>query len=120
VSYEIPIVDETGIAVCRVVWDGDLYRGSASVVPIVGHESIAKDLANMVLSRQDLSELDFRSDGDIARVDGWKSYEGVIGALRIVCPALGLQIGHIGGDMPPLGSRRKDEIAFNEEEGGVE
>jgi hypothetical protein len=120
VSYEIPLEDETGIIVCRVSWDGDLYNGSAAVSPITGHEEIARNLADMILTRQDLRELKFRSEGDESTVNGWRGYEGVVASLRIVSPALGLQIGHIGGDTPPLGNERADEIAWNESNGGIE
>ena len=119
-SFEIPIVNPDGIAVCTVVWDGDLYVGVFSIIPITGNEAVARNLSNMILTRSDLRDVKYRSDGDKFTVNGWKSYEGVIGALRTVLPSLGLQIGHIGGDKPSLGNERASEIAFNEQHGGIE
>jgi len=43
-----------------------------------------------------------------------------VSALRIILPSLGLRIGHIAGNTPPLGKDRAEEIKFNEEEKGIE
>ncbi len=119
-NYEIPLEDETGITLCRVVWSGTLYEGSAQVAPITGHDDTAQHVANMILSRQDLRELSFRSEGVKPTIKGWNGYEGVVSALRIACPALGLQIGHIGGDVPPFERERTGEFALNDQGGGIE
>ena len=119
-ANEIPIVDDTGVEVCKVLWEGDLYQGEAKVSPIAGHERESQNVQNAILMQQDLTELHFRSEGDKARVRGWKSYEGVVGALRILLPVLGFRIGHIAGDTPALGRSRVDEIEFNLEQSGIE
>lgn len=119
-SFEIPVANEDGVEVARVVWDGELYQGSARVDAIVGHEKVAANLRAMILERDDLKELRFRSEGTEYWIRGWRGYEGVVGALRILLPSLGLRIGHIGGNTPALGAQRRDEIAFNFDEGGIE
>ncbi len=119
-SYEIPVEDDADIVVCRVVWDGTLYDGVATVAPITGHSNTARNVANMILSRQDLKAYKFRSEGEKPTVNGWQGYEGTVAALRIILPALGLQIGHIGGDVPPFSRQRANGIAQNYEEGGIE
>jgi len=119
-SFEIPIEDSENIVVCKVVWDGDLYEGSASVIAMPGHEGTAQNLTDMIITRNDLRDVRYRSEGEKFTVGGWKSYEGVVGALRTILPSLGLQIGHIGGDAPSLGRGRTDEITFNEQQGGIE
>lgn len=119
-SYEIPIDSDDTQGVCTVVWDGDLYTGEAAVVPVTGHESVASDLRGMILFRQDLTEVVYRSDGERFTVKGWRSYEGTVGALRTMLPSIGLHIGHIAGDVPPLDRSRADEITFNNDQGGIE
>lgn len=118
--YEIPIVDSDELEVCRVVWDGELYQGEASVVAVPGSEDVATNVAGMIERRQDLKDVEYRSEGERAKVNGWKTYEGTVSALRVILPALGLTIGHIGSDMPPLGKTRSQEIEFNDEFGGIE
>lgn len=119
-KYKIPLNDDSGKTLCYIVWDGTLYEGSASVLPVKGNEDIAKNVSNMILSRKDLSELKFRSEGLLSTVNGWQGYEGVVAALRIMCPSLGLQIGHIDGDTPPFELQRANEIVSNELESGLE
>jgi hypothetical protein len=119
-SYEIPIQDDTGVVVVRVAWSGTLYDGEARVEPIIDHEAIARHVADMILARQDLKSMRFRSEGDRYTVNGWQGYEGVVGALRISLPALGLSIGHVAGDTPPFGRDRSEEAKRNSIEGGIE
>ena len=119
-SFEIPVANLDGVPVVRVVWDGDLYEGAATVASIVGYEEKAAQLRNMIRLRQDLRDLHFRSEGTRYWTRGWSGYEGVVGALRILLPAMQLQVGHVGGDSPPLGTDRTDEVAFNYDEGGIE
>lgn len=118
--FKIPIETHDEEQICKVVWDGELYSGKADIVSISGKEKEAQNIRDMILSRQDLREVRYRSEGTRAEVKGWSSYEGVVGALRTILPALGFQIGHIGGDSPQLGQQRDDEIVFNTKEGGIE
>jgi len=119
-SYEIPIENEDGLSVVKVDWDGTLYEGKATVVPIPGQEDIARNLADLILTRDDLKDLHYHSEGNKFIIGGWQGYEGVVSALRIVVPALGLRIGHIAGNSPPIGKKRREEIQFNEEQKGIE
>lgn len=119
-SFEIPIETHDEEPVCKVIWDGELYSGNAIVVEIPGKEQDAQNLRDMIFSRQDLREVKYRSEGDKATIKGWQAYEGVVGALRTILPALGFQIGHIGGDMPALGRQRTNEVVFNNEQEGIE
>ena len=119
-SYEIPIDSDETPGICRVAWDGELYTGSAEVVPVRGFEDVAKNLEDMIFARRDLAGVDYRSDGERFTVKGWSSYEGVVSALRTILPSLGLRIGHIGGNVPPADRARVDEINFNKQQGGVE
>jgi hypothetical protein len=119
-SYRIPINSDEVVGICSVDWDGDLYSGEATVVPVPGHEGVAANLRDMIAMRQDLRDVIYRSDGEKFTVRGWSSYEGTVGALRTITPSLGLHIGHIGGDIPPADKTRVDEIIFNQAQGGVE
>lgn len=118
--FEIPIETIEQESVCKVVWDGELYDGVATVVAVPGRETDAANLRGMIVQRQDLMQVSYRSEGDKPSVKGWKAYEGVVGALRTILPSLGFQIGHIGGDMPALGKSRMAEVAFNSDQEGIE
>lgn len=119
-SFEIPIADVDGVVVAHGLWDGELYVGSARIAAVTGHERTADQLQSMILERDDLKELRFRSEGDAFTVTGWRGYEGFVGALRLVVPAMALHVGHIAGNMPALGASRREEIDFNYAEGGIE
>lgn len=118
--YEIPIVNRDGEAVCKVVWDGELYEGEFSILALPGGENDAINLAGAIERRTDLTDVLFHSEGDDASARGWITYEGTVCALNVVLPALGFMIGHIGGDIPGLGKPRIGEIEANQVLGGIE
>lgn len=119
-SYQIPIENRDGLDVVSIDWDGTLYEGTATVVPVPGQEEIARNVADIILTRDDLKDMQYHSEGERYIIGGWQGYEGVVSALRIVLPALGLRVGHIAGNMPPIGKKRLEEIKFNQDQKGIE
>lgn len=119
-EYRIPLIDDTGVNVCDVSWSGTLYDGSASVVPVTGHENEARGVANAILAGNWIKDIRFRSEGDVPAANGWNGFEGFFAAIRLVCPSVGLEIDLQSVTTPPLSRARNEEILFNESNGGIE
>lgn len=90
---EVPVVDTAKRTVARFVWDGTLYEGRSwfeqeSATPEQVHAA-----ESVIAINQYLRSVYFRSIGTRDTVRGWQGLEGMVGALRLALPAVGLAIG---------------------------
>lgn len=94
-TIKVPIEDDAGLLIATVRWIGDFYRGEALVFPEKGHGKIKTQIESLPMLRDELYSVWFTSCGTRTRVRGWSGLEGVLGALRVTLPALGLRVGYV-------------------------
>jgi len=90
---DLPILDKKQTIVAVLVWDGELYDGRWWFEPVETTQAQAQAIAGIVEINKHLRSVRFVSFGPKEHVSGWQGLEGVIGALRISLPAVGLNLG---------------------------
>jgi len=90
---DVPIVDTTGETVAMFVWDGTLYEGNSWFEQVAATQEQASAAQGVIGINRFLSGIRIRSIGERDWVRGWFGLEGMVGALRIALPAVGLSVG---------------------------
>jgi hypothetical protein len=90
---KIPVLDKDSKVAASFVWDGNLYEGEYWFENNDATPKQALDATEIIDAHRYLRGVRFVSVGARHTVPGWTGVEGMLGALRLSLPAVGLRVG---------------------------
>ena len=89
---QIPIMDGYRNTVARLEWTGDKFEGEGVIKSDRDHEGQAREIANIISSRSDLSSVQFRARSYEGYAQGWRGFDGTLLALDFALPMNGYYV----------------------------